>query len=155
MSAAYVQVAPDSTGKKILTFEAVVGGNTVEAQSVVHVNSSGAEIVTQQVNPVAASNTWGQALTVTSAATATLAHIASSAAGYEIRGFVVHGTGDGYFFVQVNSVTILSGRTRSTLPLLSLTLPNGVAVDPASDVALKVTNESGSTADFEGTLLGA
>lgn len=36
-----VQVAPDSTGKKLQTFQNVVGANTVEAEAVVLVDSSG------------------------------------------------------------------------------------------------------------------
>ena len=103
----------------------------------------------------AASNNWGQALAVTAAATGTLASIASSVAGYQIKGIVAHGTGDGYFFVQVASVTVLSGRTRATAPMLIVSLPNGISVPAASLVTLKVTNESGSTADYEATLLGA
>ncbi len=43
MSDAYVQVAPDSTGKKIQTFEGTVSAQTVEAQSVVIVDSTLAE----------------------------------------------------------------------------------------------------------------
>ena len=97
---------------------------------------------------------WGQALAVTAGATATLASIVSSAAGYQIRGFTANGLGDGYFFIQVSSVTVLSGRIRSTAPVFALTLPNGIAVATGSAVALKVTNESGSTADYEATLLG-
>lgn len=99
-------------------------------------------------------NSWGQALATTSGATGTIVNIASSIAGYKIRGFVVHGTGDGYWFVQVAGTTILSGRTRATQPTLPVTLPNPIPVTTASAVTLKVTNESGSTADYEGTLLG-
>lgn len=108
--------------------------------------------------PIAAApaiNNFGQALAVTTGATATLANIASSTAGYQIKGFIAHGTGDGYFSLQVASVTLLSGRTRSTLPTLVISLANGVNVPTGSVVTLKVTNESGSTADYEATLLGA
>jgi hypothetical protein len=101
-----------------------------------------------------ANNSWGQSLAVTSGATSTIINIPSSPAGYQLKGFVVHGNGDGYFFVQVAGATVLSARTRSTLPAVVVTLPNGVAVATGSVVALKVTNESGSTADFEATLLG-
>ncbi len=44
MADAYVQVAPDSTGKKIQTFENTVSGNVVEAQAVVLVDSAGTPI---------------------------------------------------------------------------------------------------------------
>lgn len=100
-------------------------------------------------------NQWGQALAVTAGATATLAAIASSPAGYQVTGFAANGLGDGYFFVQVDSVTVLSGRIRSTAPVFALTLPNGIAVAAGSLVTLKVTNECGVTTDFEATLLGA
>ena len=69
-------------------------------------------------------------------------------------GLIGHGTGDGYFVVQVNGSTVFSGRTRATLPTLVITLPNGIAPTAGSVIALKVTNESGSTADYDATLLG-
>lgn len=46
MSAQFVRVAPDSTGKKVQTFENTIGSDVVEAQGVVLVDSSGAEVVT-------------------------------------------------------------------------------------------------------------
>lgn len=108
-----------------------------------------------KTSATAANNSWGQALALTAGATGTLVNTASSAAGYQVKGFIAHGLGDGYFALQVASVTILSGRTRSTLPTLALILPNGISIPTGSTVALKVTNESGSTADFEATLLGS
>lgn len=98
---------------------------------------------------------WGQAVAVTAGATVTLASITSSTPGYQIKGFTANGIGDGYFFIQIGATTVLSGRIRSTAPVYTLTLPNGIAVPTGSAVTLKVTNESGSTADFEATLLGA
>lgn len=44
MADSYVQVAPDDSGKKIQTYENTVGGETVEAQAVVLVDSTGAPI---------------------------------------------------------------------------------------------------------------
>ncbi len=41
MSAAFVQVAPDSTGKKVQSFENTVDGQIVEAQAVVLVSTDG------------------------------------------------------------------------------------------------------------------
>ena len=102
-----------------------------------------------------ASNSWSQALAVTNGATATLASVPVNSAGYQVKGFIAHGTGDGYFYVQINGVTALSGRTRVSLPTLVITLPNGIAVATGQTVTLTVRNESGSTADYEATLLGA
>ena len=102
-----------------------------------------------------ASNAWGQSIAVVAGVTATLVNITSATSGYQVRGLVAHGTGDGYWFLQVSNVTVLSGRTRATSPTLVLSLPNGIAVTQGFTVTLKVTNESGSTADYEATLLGA
>lgn len=101
-----------------------------------------------------AANLWSQALAVTAGATATLVSVLVNSAGYQVKGFIAHGTGDGYFYVQINSATVLSGRTRATMPTLVITLPNGVAVASGQTVSLTVKNESGSTADYEATLLG-
>lgn len=119
---------------------------------------AGAEILltgTLPVSQAVASNIWAQSLAVTNGATSTITSIASTVAGYQIKGLIAHGTGDGYFVVQIAGLTILSGRTRSTMPNLMIILPNGIAVTTGSIVSLKVTNESGNTADYEITLLGS
>ena len=103
----------------------------------------------------AANNCFGQAIGLTAGATATLATIASSAPGYQIKGLIANGLGDGYFAIRVALITVLSGRIRSTLPSLSIVLPNGIAIATGSLVTLQVTNESGLTTDFEATLLGS
>lgn len=100
------------------------------------------------------SSVWGQALSLVATATATIASANSTPAGYQIKGLLCHGTGDGYFFLQVNGSTVASGRTRSTAPMLQIVFSNGIAVSTGATVATKVTNESGSTADYEATLLG-
>jgi hypothetical protein len=107
------------------------------------------------LSTTAAQNNLGTATSLANAATATIVNITSSAAGYQINGFVAHGTGDGYWFVQVAGSTILSGRTRWSQPTCIIALPNPVTVTTASAVTLQVTNESGSTANYEGTLLGS
>ncbi len=45
MARSYVQVAPDSTGKKVDAFEYTIAGLLVEAQAIVRVDSSGSEVV--------------------------------------------------------------------------------------------------------------
>lgn len=102
-----------------------------------------------------AATNFGQSVSQTDATTATLASIPSTPSGYRIDGLIGTGTGDGYFVIQVNATTVLSGRTRASLPTLSLMLPKGIPVTAGSSVTLKVTNESGSTANFDGTLLGS
>ena len=98
---------------------------------------------------------FGQVLSVTSGSTVNIVSIPSSVAGYQIRGMLCSGIGDGTFAIQVNSSTVISGKIRSTSPNLIIVLPNGIPVTTGSNVVLRVTNESGSTADYESTLLGA
>lgn len=114
--------------------------------------------IDQAAIPVSASkanNNWGQALSIVNGSTATVVNIPSSPSGYHVNGFIAHGTGDGYFFLQIASTTVFSGRIRSTLPTLVVSLPNGITVATGSTVTFKVTNESGNTADYEATLLGS
>lgn len=103
---------------------------------------------------VTAKDFWGQSLALTAGATGTLASL-TSASAYQVKGMVAHGTGDGYFFIQVASMTVLSGRIRATAPVLTVVLEDGINVVAGALVTFQVTNESGSTADFEATLLGA
>jgi len=60
MASGIVQVAPDSTGKKVQTFENTVGANLVEAQAVVPVDSAGNALPTVAalvVSAISAANT--------------------------------------------------------------------------------------------------
>lgn len=52
MADQFVQVVPDSTGKKIQVFENIVGASTVEAQAIVPVSSAGVPFTT--ANPLPA-----------------------------------------------------------------------------------------------------
>lgn len=152
---ALTAIAADQVG----TANAPAAGDRIQYVKL-DTGAAGVSAPVTQANPMPvavapAISTWAQALSVANASTATIVNIASSAVGYQIRGMVCHGTGDGYFAIQVGGVTVLSGRTRSTAPMLQINLTNGIAVAAASVVALKVTNESGSTADYDATLLGA
>lgn len=151
-----ILVSAYSSGSTTATLRSTYA-STPDLQSVAVSNFPTTQAVSGTVTTVvgSANNNWAQALATTSAATATIISIASSVAGYQLKGFIAHGTGDGYFFVQIGAVTVLSGRTRATLPTVIITLPNGLPISTGSAVTLKVTNESGSTADYEATLLGA
>jgi hypothetical protein len=61
MANGVVQVAPDSTGKKIQTFENTVGGNVVEAQAIVVVDSTGANTAAVSTVLAKGASTFGQA----------------------------------------------------------------------------------------------
>lgn len=102
-----------------------------------------------------ANNTYGSTTALVDSATATLVNVASSPANFRITGFNGTGNADGYFFLQVAGSTVLSGRTSWGQPSAPVMLPNPQLIPTGSVVALKVTNISGNTANFEGTLLGA
>ena len=134
------------------------GGLTFASSEVAGVHTPQVAVssaITLPVQSAAGTASWGQATAVVNGATVTVVNIVSSAAGYQIKGMLCHGTADGYFAIQVSGVTVVSGRTRSTAPMLQLILPNGILVTTGSNVAVRVTNESGSTADYELTLLGS
>ena len=139
----------DSANPEVL----ITAGQQLAAASVPVVLASDHPIL--PVQNATGSTNWGQSLAVVTGSTATVVNIVSSTAGYQIKGMLCHGTADGYFAIQVNGVTQVSGRTRSTAPMLQLILPNGIRVTTGSNVAARVTNESGSTADYELTLLGS
>ena len=162
-----VGLAVDGVGKKIDTTEVIVGANTVERQRIQIAGSGPTDLAlvtatgdlmvairgTVPMASVPALNNWGQALSAVAGSTVTINSV-TAIAGYRIKGMVCHGTGDGYFTIQVASVTVLSGRIRVAAPVLVLTLPNGIVVSAGAVVRLLVTNESGATADYEATLLG-
>ena len=146
-------VALDIGGSSANAELLITAGQRPAAASVPVVLASDQSTIPVQ-NAIGTAN-WGQSLAVVAGATATVVNIVSAPVGYQIKGMLCHGTADGYFSIQVDGVTQVSGRTRSTAPMLQLILPNGIGVTTAANVTVRVTNESGSTADYELTLLGS
>lgn len=135
------------TGSNANIFDSA--GNSLDSTS----GSLNVAITSGGLTQSAANDSFGTTTSLADGSTATLVNIPSTTS-YKLAGFSVTGNGDGYFFVQVAGATIISARTRFSQPSILVALPNPVAVADASTVALKVTNESGSTANFEGTLFG-
>lgn len=155
---------PNSSGAKTQVVQLDIGGASANSEQLI---TAGQQVMAVSVPVVLAAdhtplsiaksvsnNVWGRVSSCTDLSTSTMATITSPPYGYRIKGFICHGKGDGYFFIQVNQVTVLSGRIRSTFPTLILTLPDAIYAPSGSVITLKVTNESGSTTDYEGTLLG-
>lgn len=96
---------------------------------------------------------YGTATSVAVTVTATLVSY-TAVAGDRLAGFTGTGTRSGYFFVQVNGTTVMSGRawTTNQNAVITPTIVKTLAVGDA--VVLKVTNESptNDTGNFEGTL---
>lgn len=110
MANGLVQVQPDSTGKKIQTFENTVGADVVEAQAVVPVDTAGAALVGQKTMaaslPVAVASDnvltiqGNQAAVVTgSITTATSTVVVSAATNLNVATVTIHGTYAGVSFV--------------------------------------------------------
>lgn len=129
----------------------ITAGQQLASASVPVVLASNQPAITQV--SLKANNSWGSATALTNSASTVLASLIGGS-NLSIKGIICHGTADGYFFVQINMVTVFSGRTRSTLPMFTITLPNGIVLPAGATATLNVTNESGSTANYEGTLLG-
>lgn len=130
----------------------ITAGQQVKALSVPVVLASD-----QSAIPIirgAGSSNWGASVAQTAASTVALVTNAGVPAGYQILGLVCSGTGEGFVAVKVNGSTVLSGRIRGSQPTLNLFLPAGLPVVAGASVSLVVTNESGATADFDGSLIG-
>lgn len=102
-----------------------------------------------------ASNNYSSITGLAAGATTTIVSITSSAVGYSIGGLSITGTGEGYFFIQVAGITVLSSRTTNTQRSNVISLPNPLAVSTGSAVVLRVTNEGGASSDYEATLFGS
>lgn len=119
------------------------GGNVIEIQT-----------ATLTVNQTLADNAYGSVSGVTIGNTSNVVQVNPSTENFKLRGFIATGTGDGYFFLQVDGVTQFSGRTSIANKSINVVLPNAQLVNTGSDIILKVTNEAEETADYEATILG-
>lgn len=130
----------------------ITAGQNLKALSVpvVLASDQGALLTTRTPG----SNGWGASVAQTAGSTVALVTNTGVLAGYQLLGLVCSGTGEGLVAVKVNGSTVLSGRIRASQPTLSLFLPAGLPIVAGASVSLTVTNESGVTADFDGSLLG-
>ena len=146
------QVAQIDIGGAAREVLVVAGQKTMDSSLPVTLASNQPAILTTQPTSL---NKWGQLPGLSANATSAIITIPSSAVGYQVKGIIAHGTGDGYWLLLITNVPVLSGRTRSSCPNFAVILQNGISVPSGSLVELRVTNEAGSTADYEATLLGA
>ena len=98
MASGFVQVPPDSTGKKMQTFENSVGGNTVEAEAVALVDTTGASILGTAGTPSAdvlsiQGVSGGTTIPVTGTITAVTAITNPLPAGTNVIGHVITDSG--------------------------------------------------------------
>lgn len=101
---------------------------------------------------VDARNYFGQAIAVAPGATVDVT-VVIAVSDLKVRGFSATGEGDGYFALQVEGATILSGRIHMGRKSIVVSNFVGDMVEDSVTVSLKVTNESLLTSNFEGTIL--
>ena len=112
MSASFVQVAPDSTGKLIQTFENSISSSTVEAQAVTQVTSAGVEITSWTVALATA--------TLVSSSAYEASHVLKSSAG-RLVGLVGYNSKTSSQFIQLHNSATLPADT--AVPVLIFLVP--------------------------------
>ena len=137
---AFVQIQPDSTGKKIDVVRLTINGEAVERQRV-------------EVLQGPALNTYGESLAVLSTTTVTLVTYAAPA-DWQFKGIIAGGEGDALFTVKFGVTVAYRSRTNISSRRGDFQL---IDPDPAAGgttVTIEVTNNGLSTGVFEATLLG-
>lgn len=140
MADSYIQVPPDSTGKRTDTETVTTGVGEVHRQRV-------------QPIPPTASNTYGENAAVTPGATATLVSF-NAPDGWGFQGMIAGGEADGKFLVQYDAATKYVSRTNIARRAGDLLLPSPDRTAGGTVVTIKVTNTGDVTAAYEATLLG-
>jgi hypothetical protein len=70
-------------------------------------------------------------------------------------GFVASGNSHGLYRIYFNGTAVLSGRSSTAVPTMDLSFKMATPTATAGQtIAVKITHYAGSTADFEGTILG-
>lgn len=136
----FVQIQPDSTGKKIDSVQYTINTELVERQRV-------------EVLQGPALNTYGENLAVVAGTTVTLVTYAAPA-DWQFLGIIAGGEADGEFIVSFGATVVYKSRTNIARRTADFLLS---APDPAAGgttVTVKVKNNGESTAILEATLLG-
>lgn len=78
--------------------------------------------------------------------------VASNNFGF--RGITATGSGDGYFELQVNNTTLLSGRIHAIERNLNLSVLGAYVIENGITITLRVRNDSESLCSYEGVIIG-
>jgi hypothetical protein len=100
--------------------------------------------------PSPAKNYKGTALGVVKDTVQTLVTV--SVSDYQLRGFVGHGTSDGYYTLILDGTKIYEDSTNAAKRNASIILPNPEHV--SGTLSLKVLNSGKGTGDFWGVVMG-
>lgn len=170
----FVQVQPDSTGKKVGTRRRIVDGVAVEEQVVILTDGHGNDIAefianrlpvdvdgsvqidgTVEVEQSDADNTSGSVTAVAIGDTVTIVSF-TAAADFKFEGFIVSGNADGEYFIELDDDGIKRYAVRTTWaqPSIMMNLPSPDASFGGKAVTLKVKNLGVGPAEYEATILG-
>lgn len=143
MSNGYIQVPPDSTGKKVQTFENTIGGNVVEAEAVALVDTAGQSILGTAGSPNA------DVLTVQGIVGGTV---------IPISGTVTSNQGSPNTVANAWPVEITNGTNILGTPTNPVRVdPTGTTVQPVSGTVTTAppANASTNITEWDSTVLGA
>jgi hypothetical protein len=99
-------------------------------------------------------NTYGTSGSITDGSTGTIVDYVTPA-GFELKGFVATGEGQGFYYLQIGAgTTKYSYRTSIADKNAQVVLPNPEVIAASTNLFLKIDNENGNTVNFEGAILG-
>lgn len=156
----YNPVTRESDGKTVRLDkeEAEHADTTAKASRVILVDEAGVNIGTTSnaidVNTSSSSITaeYGTVSALAQTSTDTIVSY-TAISGDKLRGFVTSGNREGFMELQLNSTTILAGRTEVGNPSITVFLPLAISLNTNDTLDLKVTNNGQGSADFEGTII--
>lgn len=119
MANSYIAVAPDSTGKKLQTFENTIGGNVVEAEAVALVDTTGTALATIPTNESPDATSTYAPTNATSAAYEA-SHVVKASAGvlFSMSG---HNSKTAAQFIQFHDASSLPAD--SAVPVIIFSIP--------------------------------
>jgi hypothetical protein len=129
MANGFVQVPPDSSGKKMQTFENTVGGNLVEAEAITIVDTAGVAVIEQVAQgSTTAGQTGGLILGAVTTASPAYTNAQTSPVSLDTNGSL-----------RVNVVTTGNTGVRTTLSAANIA-DNGTVITPIGDAGSAAHN---------------
>jgi hypothetical protein len=177
MSNSFIQVPPDSTGKKVQTFENTIGGNVVEAEAVAIVDPSGVSVLGTAGTPSAdvfsvQGVAGGTAMPISGTVTASQATAANlnaqvqgaaaadaAAVGNPVLVAGVDAAGNVQEFPVADAqsttpaqVLQVGGAVTTAAPVYTTGTTNPLSLDTAGNLRVSTTPAAGATTTVVGTL---
>jgi len=166
MTDQFIQIRPDSTGKKVDVTELTVAGETVQRERIQLAGGADVELADVRnasplstdygliVRPIKrnSNNTFGQLSIAASIQSTVVSFVAP--AGWRFEGIIGGGESNGLFEVKFGAVTKYAVRTNIVDRKADFELPHPDASAGGTTVTVEVTNTGDQTGLFDVTLLG-